>query len=113
MVRCRPARVALHRPGHLRLGAPRAGLELTAAGIVAMLCIPAATLATMASHPPIVPLVDLTAVALAIGLALTLRPAARRMRHGPRDSVWSNGQPMAAGVPQGAAASSHGVAGSE
>ena len=60
-------------------GAPRATLELTIAAIVAMLCIPAATLLAMASHPPAVPLVDLVALLLAAGLAATVRPAARRI----------------------------------
>lgn len=70
-------------------GAPRASIELTVGCIAAMLCIPAATILTMASHPPVVLLVDLVAILIAAALALTLKSAFRRIRHGPRDSVWS------------------------
>ena len=70
-------------------GAPRASLELTVGCIVAMLCIPAATLLTMNSHPPVLPIVDAVAITLAAALMVSLVPAARRSKHGPRDSVWS------------------------
>lgn len=76
-------------------GAPRASIELTVGCIVAMLCIPAATLFTLASHPPRVPLVDVTALVLAGSLLLVLKSSARRIKDGPRDSVWSGTRPRA------------------
>lgn len=70
-------------------GAPRASVELIGAGVIAMLCIPMATLLTLPTHPPVLPIVDAVAICGAIALALALRPTLRRIRHGPRDSVWS------------------------
>lgn len=70
-------------------GAARASLELTVACVLSMLCIPAATLLTMPDHPPVLPIVDVVAMVLAAGLLVTLLPAMRRIKHGPRDSVWS------------------------
>lgn len=70
-------------------GTPRASIELTAGCIAAMLCIPAATLLTFGSHPPVLPLIDGVAITIAFGLASMIGPARRRIRSGPRDSVWS------------------------
>lgn len=81
-------------------GAARAGVELTACAALAMLTIP---LASLLAGPDwfdtaALVLVDATAVALAILLALSAFAARRRTQDGPRDSVWSR----RADLPQGA-----------
>lgn len=78
-------------------GAPKASAELIAVTIVAMLAVPAATLATIGTHPPVLPIVDIVAVLIATGLALTIRPTVRRIRSGPRDSVWAGEREQPAG----------------
>jgi len=70
-------------------GAARAGMELLPASAVTMLLIPLASLAASSRHPPIEPLVDVTAVVIGVALLIAWRATVRRARQGPRDSVWA------------------------
>ncbi|WP_374577900.1 PepSY-associated TM helix domain-containing protein [Phenylobacterium sp.] len=75
----------------LARGAARSGFELAIAGAAAMLAVP---LASLAAGPdwyvsPALIAIDLTAIALAVLLAMSARSARRRMVEGPRDSVWA------------------------
>ena len=70
-------------------GAARSGIELMPATAAAMLLIPLASAASMASHPPIHGAVDVIAAVLALVLLLGWRSARRRAATGPRDSVWA------------------------
>ena len=73
-------------------GAPRAGVELSVLGAVAMLCVPLASLIAGADwyDAPALMLVDGVALMLAIALLWSARAARHRARTGPRDSVWSD-----------------------
>jgi uncharacterized iron-regulated membrane protein len=75
----------------LARGAARSGIELLGAAAALTLLIPlASAMAGRAWYEDATSvLVDLVAVALAASLALTMRPAIRRARSGPRDSIWS------------------------
>ncbi len=73
-------------------GAPKAGVELTAATALSLMLIPAASLAAGPSWfgDGALVLVDLVAVALAAALVAAIGPTRRRIRTGPTDSVWSD-----------------------
>ncbi|MCB2073781.1 MAG: PepSY domain-containing protein [Novosphingobium sp.] len=73
----------------LARGAARAGIEQLPAAAVAMLLVPIASLAAIASHPLRVWAVDITALAIASALFIAWRSARRRAGAGPRDSVWA------------------------
>src|SRR5690606_30847943 len=70
-------------------GSARAGVELLPAAAAATALVPFASLAFAGSHPAVVPVVDITATAIAAALLWSWRHARRRSLNGPRDSVWS------------------------
>ncbi|VXC98117.1 hypothetical protein SPHINGOAX6_70756 [Sphingomonas sp. AX6] len=55
--------------------------------------VPLATLVSWTAHPPVEPLIDLVAVALAAMLMLAWRSAMKRAKSGTRDSVWAHQTP--------------------
>jgi len=70
-------------------GSARAGVELLPVAAAGTALVPLASIAFAAGHPPVVPLVDVTAAIIAAGIMWTWRYTLRRSRSGPRDSVWS------------------------
>ena len=83
-------------------GSARGAVELLPGAALACLAIPAMTLATLSIHPPHVPLVDGLATVMAACLMWTWRATLKRVRNGPRDSVWSTHQVQTArsGTPE-------------